>query len=78
MNTANTAFSEPSARIPPQAALGEDERDHLWWINDATRMVRTADWSALKPEHVCHLIEEVRDLAWLLDRDRYLDPPEPL
>jgi len=40
-------------------------------------MVRTADWSALKPEHVCHLIEEVRDLAWLLDRDRYLDPPEP-
>jgi hypothetical protein len=76
MNTSHAAFREQSALIPPQAAL-EVERDHLWWINDATRMVRTGDWSSLNPEHIRHLLEEVRDLAWLLHRDQVLNPPDP-
>lgn len=74
MNTPNASFRERSAFIPPPAPVAE--RDHLWWINDAARLVRSGDWSALNPEHVRHLVEEVRDLAWLLDRDWVLNPPE--
>lgn len=46
------------------------EYDHLWWINDAARIVRTDDWSSFDPQHLRHMIEEVRDLQCILDNER--------
>lgn len=52
------------------------EHDHLWWLNDAARIVRLDAWAELDPQHVQHLLEEVRDLQALLDRCGAFDPPE--
>lgn len=77
MNTLSTALRENQTFTTQRAPVGL-ERDRLWWINDAARMVRNEEWGALDPEHIRNLIEEIRDLQWMLDRDRVLDPPDSL
>ncbi|MEA3643356.1 MAG: hypothetical protein VBE63_25975 [Lamprobacter sp.] len=75
MSSVSIPLHDAKSFIPQQAPMVE--HDHLWWINDAARMVRTEDWSELNPEHIRHLIEEVRDLNCLLDKGWVLNPPEP-
>lgn len=58
-------YSDPNA----EDFLGT-EHDHLWWLSDAARLVRDAAWDELDPQHLCHLLEEVRDLQALLAEAR--------
>ena len=53
------------------------EHNHLWWINDASRIIRNNAWGELEPRHVRHLIEEIRDLQILLNHAWAYDPPDP-
>lgn len=74
-HAASLAGQAPGAQAP---RLSGHKPDHLWWLNDACRIVREAAWAQLEPAHVRHLIEEVQDLQQLLDRAIASGPPEPL
>ena len=56
----------------------EAKKDHLWWLNDAARIVRTEAWDDLGPYHLRQLIEEIRDLQILLNNAWAYEPPDPL
>lgn len=53
------------------------EYDHLWWLEDAARIMRTDAWRELDPQHVEHLLGEITNLEARIARLRPVEPDPP-